>query len=62
MVLTENGAPSHLPMRDTKRGSTLPNNYSAKDFHLKGPCLDHLQNQVVHQRSDEQNALTEKPV
>jgi len=33
MVLTENGAPSHLPMRDTKRGSTLPNNYSAKDFH-----------------------------
>ena len=29
MVLTENGAPSHLPMRDTKR-STLP--HSAKDF------------------------------
>ena len=31
MVLTENGAPSHLPMRDTKR-STLPH----KDYHHHG--------------------------
>ena len=42
MVLTENGAPSHLPMRDTKRGSTLPNNYSAKDFHRYVICLKQI--------------------
>ena len=31
MVLTENGAPSQLPMRDINKRSTLP--HSAKDFH-----------------------------
>ena len=30
MVMAENGAPSHLPMRDPKR-STLPHGHSAKD-------------------------------